>query len=48
MARVRLFCRADSFLNALILTQVASEFLVSDVEESIQRQLDDFERALPT
>ena len=48
MARVRLFCHTDSFLNALILTQVASEFLVSDVEQSIQRQLDDFERALPT
>lgn len=36
--RLRLVCTHDAFLNALILTQLASEFLASNVEEIIARR----------
>ncbi len=41
MARLRLICHSDALLNALILTQIASEFLIDNIEELIvarQRQ----------
>jgi hypothetical protein len=43
MERIRLFYHSDAFLNALILTQVASEFLAMDVESLVKRHFDDFE-----
>lgn len=43
MERIRLFCHEDSFLNALILTQLASEFMALDVDDVIRRHLDTFE-----
>jgi hypothetical protein len=45
MERIRLFCHSDSFLNALTLTQLASEFLSMNVEEMIQRQFTTFEQS---
>jgi len=47
MERIRLFCRSDAFLNALILTQIASEFLSMDAEGHVQRQFEAFEKSLP-
>jgi hypothetical protein len=47
MARIRLFCHTDSFLNALVLTQIASELLICDVEEIVDQQLDAFAQSAP-
>ncbi len=45
MERIRLFCHQDSFLNALILTQLASEFMAFNVDEVIERHLATFEQS---
>jgi len=47
IARVRLFCRTDSILNALILTQVAAELLVLDIDDIVEQQFDTFEHSVP-
>jgi hypothetical protein len=44
MDRIRLFCSHDAFLNALVLTQLATEFLAERAEEIIARRIDAFER----
>lgn len=45
MERVRLFCQNDSLLNALTLTQLASEFLAMNVEQTVQQHVEKFERS---
>jgi hypothetical protein len=45
MDRIRLFCHSDSFLNALILTQIASEFLAAYVDDMMQCRFESFERS---
>lgn len=42
MDRIRLFCRNDALLNALILTEIASEFLAMNVEDVLRRRVDAF------
>jgi hypothetical protein len=42
MDRVRLFCSHDAFLNALVLTQLAAEFLSSDAEDVVHKHVDHF------
>jgi hypothetical protein len=45
MDRIRLFCHDDVLLNALVLTQVASEFLAMNVEETLRRRVESFEQS---
>jgi len=45
LERVRLFCHNDSLLNALILTQLASEFLAMNVEQVVEQRVEQFERS---
>lgn len=45
LGRIRLFCRHDSFINALILTQLASEFLAMNAEEVIRRHVESFNQS---
>jgi hypothetical protein len=45
MERIRLFCHNDVFLNALVLTQLASEFLAMNVEKTLRQRVETFERS---
>lgn len=45
MERVRLFCHNDSLLNALTLTQLASEFLTMNVEQIVQQHVEKFDQS---
>jgi hypothetical protein len=40
--RIRLFCRHDAFINALILTHVAAQFLAMDAEATVRRRIEGF------
>lgn len=42
MARLQLICHSDALLNALIVTQIASEFLADNIEELIARRQQQF------
>jgi hypothetical protein len=42
MERIRLFCHNDALLNALILTQLASEFLAMNAEDLVKRRVETF------
>ena len=42
--RIRLFCRSDAIVNALILTQIASEFLAMNAEDILRDRIQAFER----
>lgn len=43
MARLRLICHSDALLNALILTQVASAFVVDRAEAMVGERLEEFD-----
>ena len=45
MDRIRLFCKNDSLVNALILTELASLFLTLNVEQLVQEHIDRFEQS---
>ncbi len=47
MDRIRLFCRHDPFLNALVITQIASEFLAINAEEFVRQHFKAFENSTP-
>jgi hypothetical protein len=47
MERIRLFCSHDAFLNALILTQLAAEFLAMDAERTVRQRVEGFDKLLP-
>lgn len=44
MDRVRLICKHDAFLNALVLTQITSEILAMDIEKKVSKSFEEFER----
>jgi hypothetical protein len=46
MDRIRLFCSHDAMLNALVLTQVAAEFLSMKAEELVRERAAAFDRSL--
>jgi hypothetical protein len=45
MERIRLFCHNDVLLNALILTQLASQFLAMNVEDTLRERVESFEQS---
>ena len=45
MERLRLFCHNDALLNALTLTQLASEFLAMNVEQLVRQHVEKFEQS---
>ncbi len=45
MDRIRLFCKNDSLVNALILTELASLFLTMNVEQLAQEHIEKFEQS---
>lgn len=45
LGRIRLFCKHDAFLNALVLTQLASEFLAMNAEDVIRRHVASFDKS---
>jgi hypothetical protein len=45
MERIKLFCSHDAFLNALILTQLAAEFLADHAEETLRSRAEAFAQA---
>jgi len=45
MERIRLFCHNDVLLNALILTQLASQFLALNVEATLRQRVESFEQS---
>lgn len=42
MERIRLFCKHDAFLNALVITQIASEFLSFNAEKFVRERVESF------
>jgi hypothetical protein len=45
MDRIKLFCDRDPFLNALVMTQVASEFLALSAEDTVRRRMLAFDQS---
>ena len=44
---MNLVCKNDAFMNAFVNTHVATMFLDTDIEKSLIKAADEFERKIP-
>lgn len=47
MPGMNLICKNDAFMNAFVNTQIATVFLNMDIEKSLIKAIDEFEKKIP-